>query len=47
MNEATIHLHVEPLEEVTLPHHPSELKEGTLRAILREAAIDVDHFVNA
>lgn len=33
--------------KVTLPHHPGDMKEGTLRAILREAAIEVDAFLNA
>jgi predicted RNA binding protein YcfA (HicA-like mRNA interferase family) len=33
--------------KVTLPHHPGDMKEGTLRAILREAAIDVEQFLRA
>ncbi len=33
--------------KVTLPHHPGDMKEGTLRAILREAGIDVDAFLDA
>jgi predicted RNA binding protein YcfA (HicA-like mRNA interferase family) len=33
--------------KVTLPHHPGDMKEGTLRAILREAQIDVDRFLEA
>jgi predicted RNA binding protein YcfA (HicA-like mRNA interferase family) len=33
--------------KVTLPHHPGDMREGTLRAILREAAIDVDDFLRA
>ena len=33
--------------KVTLPHHPGDMKEGTLRAILREAGIDVDDFLKA
>jgi predicted RNA binding protein YcfA (HicA-like mRNA interferase family) len=33
--------------KVTLPHHPGDMKEGTLRAILREASIDVDDFLRA
>ena len=33
--------------KVTLPHHSVEMKEGTLRAILREAGIDVDDFLKA
>jgi predicted RNA binding protein YcfA (HicA-like mRNA interferase family) len=32
---------------VTLPHHARGMAEGTLRAILREAGIDVDDFVRA
>lgn len=30
----------------TVPNHPGEMPEGTLRAILREAHIDVSEFVN-
>lgn len=33
--------------KVTLPHHAKEMAEGTLRAVLREAGIDVDAFLNA
>jgi len=33
--------------KVTLPHHPGDMKEGTLRAILREAKIDVEAFLKA
>ncbi len=32
---------------VTLPHHARDMAEGTLRAILREAGIDVDDFLKA
>jgi predicted RNA binding protein YcfA (HicA-like mRNA interferase family) len=32
--------------KVTLPHHPREMAEGTLRAILREAGIDLEQFLN-
>lgn len=32
---------------LTLPHHPGDMKEGTLRAILREAGIDVEDFLRA
>ncbi|MDZ7616246.1 MAG: type II toxin-antitoxin system HicA family toxin [Patescibacteria group bacterium] len=32
---------------VTLPHHARDMAEGTLRAILREAEIAVDDFLNA
>jgi predicted RNA binding protein YcfA (HicA-like mRNA interferase family) len=31
----------------TLPNHPGEMPEGTLRAILRQAGIDVDDFLAA
>lgn len=33
--------------KVTLPHHARDMAEGTLRAILREAGIDVDDFLRA
>ena len=33
--------------KVTLPHHPGDMKEGTLRAVLREAGIEVDAFLKA
>ena len=33
--------------KVTLPHHARDMAQGTLRAILREAGIDVDEFLNA
>ena len=29
----------------TLPNHPSDMPEGTLRAILKQAGIDVDDFL--
>jgi len=32
---------------VTIPHHAKDMAEGTLRAILREAGIDVDAFLKA
>ena len=31
--------------KVTLPHHSGDFAEGTLRAVLREAGIDVDDFL--
>jgi predicted RNA binding protein YcfA (HicA-like mRNA interferase family) len=31
----------------TIPNHPGDLPEGTLRAILRQASIDVDEFLQA
>ena len=33
--------------KVTLPHHDGDMAEGTLRAILREAGIDVRDFLAA
>ena len=33
--------------KVTLPHHRRDLAEGTLRAVLRQAGIDVEEFLNA
>lgn len=32
-------------KRVTLPHHPGDMPEGTLRAILREAGVSVDEFL--
>ena len=29
----------------TVPHHPGELPEGTLRAILRQARLSIDEFL--
>lgn len=29
----------------TIPNHPGDLPEGTLRAILRQAGVDVDEFL--
>jgi len=31
--------------KVTIPHHAKEMPEGTLRAILREASIDIEDFL--
>jgi predicted RNA binding protein YcfA (HicA-like mRNA interferase family) len=31
----------------TLPNHPGDLPEGTLRAVLRQAGIEVDDFLDA
>ncbi|MCC6586441.1 MAG: type II toxin-antitoxin system HicA family toxin [Bryobacterales bacterium] len=31
----------------TIPNHPGDMPEGTLRAILKQAAVDVDDFLNA
>ncbi len=33
--------------KATLPNHVGDMPEGTLRAILRTAQIDVDTFLNA
>ena len=33
--------------KVTVPHHARDMAEGTLRAILREAGIDVQKFLKA
>lgn len=30
----------------TIPHHPGTLAEGTVRAILRQACLSVDEFLN-
>lgn len=29
----------------TVPHHPGDLPEGTLRAILRQARLSIDEFL--
>lgn len=29
----------------TIPNHPGDMPEGTLRLILRQAGIDPDHFL--
>ncbi len=39
--------HVVTGRKVTIPHHARDMAEGTLRAILREADIDVDAFLQA
>jgi predicted RNA binding protein YcfA (HicA-like mRNA interferase family) len=31
--------------KVTLPHHARDMAEGTLRAILRQAGIDIEPFL--
>jgi predicted RNA binding protein YcfA (HicA-like mRNA interferase family) len=33
--------------KVTIPHHSRDMSEGTLRAILREAGIRVEDFLNS
>jgi predicted RNA binding protein YcfA (HicA-like mRNA interferase family) len=37
--------HYETGKKVTIPHHSGDTAEGTLRAILREAGIDVNSFL--
>jgi predicted RNA binding protein YcfA (HicA-like mRNA interferase family) len=39
--------HSETGRKVTIPHHASDMAEGTLRAILREAGIEVNAFLKA
>jgi predicted RNA binding protein YcfA (HicA-like mRNA interferase family) len=39
--------HTSTGRKVSLPHHSRDMSEGTLRAILREAGIAVDDFLNA
>ena len=31
----------------TVPNHPGDMPEGTLRAILKQAGVSVDDFINA
>lgn len=31
----------------TIPNHPGDMPEGTLKAILKQAGIDADEFLNA
>lgn len=37
--------HTETGKKVTLPHHPGDMPEGTLRAVLREASIAPEDFL--
>lgn len=39
--------HREDGRKITLPHHTKEFAEGTLRAILREAAIPPEEFIQS
>lgn len=39
--------HSQTGRKVTIPHHANDMAEGTLRAILREAGIDVSDFLRA
>lgn len=34
-------------QKLTVPHHARDTAEGTLRAVLREAQVDVDDFLKA
>ena len=33
--------------KITVPHHAKDMPEGTLRAILREAAVETDAFLRS
>lgn len=39
--------HKQTGRKVTTPHHRKDMAEGTLRAILRQAEVDVEVFLNA
>jgi predicted RNA binding protein YcfA (HicA-like mRNA interferase family) len=39
--------HQETGRKVTLPHHARDLAVGTLRAVLREAGIEIEEFLRA
>jgi predicted RNA binding protein YcfA (HicA-like mRNA interferase family) len=39
--------HFQTGRKVTVPHHADDMAEGTLRAILREAGINVNDFLQA
>ena len=39
--------HPDDGRRVTLPHHAKEMAEGSVRAILREAGISIDEFLDA
>ena len=32
---------------ITLPNHPGDVPEGTVRAILKQAGLDIDEFLQA
>ncbi|HUT75431.1 MAG TPA: type II toxin-antitoxin system HicA family toxin [Armatimonadota bacterium] len=40
-----IWLHPQTRRRTTIPNHPGALPEGTVRAIIREAALSVDEFL--
>jgi predicted RNA binding protein YcfA (HicA-like mRNA interferase family) len=42
-----IWFHPQTNRYTTVPNHPGEMPEGTLRAILKQAGIDVDDFLTA
>ena len=39
--------HTKSGRKVTLPNHPGDIPEGTLRAILKQGEINVDEFLRA
>ena len=39
--------HSESGRKVTVPNHPGDIPEGTLRAILREGQMEIDDFLAA
>jgi predicted RNA binding protein YcfA (HicA-like mRNA interferase family) len=39
--------HGESGRKITIPHHAKDMAEGTLGAILRQAEVDVDSFLQA
>ena len=39
--------HIRTGRRVTMPRHAGDMAEGTLRAVLREAGIEVDDFLAA
>lgn len=39
--------HAATRKMVTVPHHARDMAEGTLRAVLREAEIDIEDFLRA
>jgi predicted RNA binding protein YcfA (HicA-like mRNA interferase family) len=40
-----IWLHPETRARVVVPHHPGDVPEGTVRAIIRQAGLEVDEFL--
>jgi len=37
----------ETRKRTTIPHHPGDLPEGTLKAILNQAGVSADEFLNS